>query len=99
MNTKKPDGNRADPRVGATKLGRRLYDLRTKAVRTMKLLSETEKGGRASIAEPRTGRELLQALRASGLVGMCRDRQDIGDSSEFARKLRERAQKRNQGGR
>jgi hypothetical protein len=45
--------------------------------------------------KPKTGRELLQALRASGLVGMWQDRQDIGDSSEFARRLRERAQKRN----
>lgn len=47
-----------------------------------------------SVAKPRTGRELLQALRASGLVGMWGDRQDIGDSSDFARKLRERAQQR-----
>lgn len=50
------------------------------------------------VAKPRTGRELLEALRASGLVGMWRDRQDIGDSSEFARKLRERAQKRHREG-
>jgi len=46
------------------------------------------------VAKPKTGKELLAALRASGLVGMWKDRKDIGDSSEFARKLRERAQKR-----
>ena len=48
----------------------------------------------AAVPKPRTGRELLQALRASGLVGIWRDRQDIGDSTEFARQLRDRAQKR-----
>lgn len=37
-----------------------------------------------------TARDLLN----SGLVGMWADREDIGDSSEFARKLREKAQKR-----
>lgn len=45
-------------------------------------------------AKPNTGRELVAALRASGLIGMWKDRSDIGDSSEFARKLREQAQKR-----
>jgi hypothetical protein len=40
-----------------------------------------------------TARELLQ----SGLVGMWRDRDDIGDSIEFARKLREAAQRRQAG--
>ncbi len=37
-----------------------------------------------------TARELLN----SGMVGLWRDRQDIGDSSQFARTLRERAQRR-----
>lgn len=45
--------------------------------------------------KPKTGRELLVALRSSGLVGMWKDRADISDSSEFARRLRETAQKRN----
>ena len=44
--------------------------------------------------KPKSGRELLEALRASGLVGMWRDREDIGAGSGFARKLRDRAQKR-----
>ena len=35
-----------------------------------------------------------QALLDSGLIGMWKDRDDIGDSAEFARKLREQAQKR-----
>jgi len=33
-------------------------------------------------------------LLKSGLVGMWKDREDIGDSSEFARKLRSRVEKR-----
>ena len=47
--------------------------------------------------KPRTGKELVKALRKSGLIGIWRDRADIGDSSEFARTLRERAQKRTRG--
>ena len=39
---------------------------------------------------PLTGKRLLE----SGLVGMWEDRTDIGDSVEFARKLREKAQRR-----
>lgn len=37
-----------------------------------------------------TARKLL----SSGLIGMWRDREDIGDSVAYARKLRERAQLR-----
>ena len=33
-------------------------------------------------------------LLKSGLVGLWKDREDIGDSSEFARKLRARVEKR-----
>jgi hypothetical protein len=42
--------------------------------------------------EPRgmTAADLLK----SGLVGIWKDREDIGDSSEFARKLRARVEKR-----
>jgi hypothetical protein len=47
--------------------------------------------------KPRTGRELIAALRATGLVGMWREKEDIGDSAEFARGLRERAQRRKKG--
>jgi hypothetical protein len=38
-----------------------------------------------------TGKGLLQALRNDGLVGMWADRTDIGDSSEFADRLRGRS--------
>jgi hypothetical protein len=40
-----------------------------------------------------SARDLLQ----SGLVGMWAERGDIGDSREFARRLREQAQTRRQG--
>jgi hypothetical protein len=44
--------------------------------------------------KPTTGKELLEALQRSGFIGAWKDRADIGDSSEFARRLRERAQSR-----
>ncbi len=40
--------------------------------------------------KPMTGSDLLK----SGLVGMCTERKDIGDSLEFARGLRKKAEKR-----
>ncbi|MCX6375855.1 MAG: hypothetical protein NTU88_07470, partial [Armatimonadetes bacterium] len=48
--------------------------------------------GPSEESEPRgiTASELLN----SGLVGIWADRDDIGDSSEFARKLRARVEKR-----
>jgi len=46
---------------------------------------------------PTTGRELLAALRSSGVVGMWKERTDISDSPEFARKLRQKAQRRERG--
>jgi hypothetical protein len=45
-------------------------------------------------APPVTGREHLQQLKDSGFVGMWKDRKDIGDSSEFARRLRESVEAR-----
>lgn len=41
-----------------------------------------------------TAKELVSAIRESGLIGMWKDRKDIKDSSEFARKLRKQASKR-----
>jgi hypothetical protein len=35
---------------------------------------------------------MLQELRATGAIGMWKDRTDIKDSSEFARELRTRSQ-------
>jgi hypothetical protein len=37
-------------------------------------------------------RGLLAEISDTGFVGMWKDREDIGDSAEFARRLRERAQ-------
>ncbi len=45
-----------------------------------------------------TNREMSASdLLHSGLVGMWADRMDIGDSREFARRLREQAQTRRRG--
>ena len=41
-----------------------------------------------------TAGELLKVLQEEGIIGMWKDRDDIGDSAEFARELRERATKR-----
>ena len=59
----------------------------------MRAIKAIPKVKRAS--KPRTGRELVQALRANGFIGAWKDRTDIANSSEFARALRDRAQKRN----
>jgi hypothetical protein len=42
----------------------------------------------SSSDRPRTAAELMRRLRENGLVGMWADRIDIGDSSEYARRLR-----------
>ena len=50
------------------------------------------------LIEPSVGRDRLaltaRLLRCSGLVGLWKDRQDIKDSTAYARQLREQAQKR-----
>jgi hypothetical protein len=46
----------------------------------------------------KTGRELLADLEAKGVIGLWADREDIGDSVEFARQLRERAWTRRRDG-
>lgn len=48
-----------------------------------------------NIPKPETGRELLEVLRQSGIVGIWHNRRDISDSQEYARRLRETAQERN----
>lgn len=56
-----------------------------------------ENVGRAEPADDRkegARSPTVQALLDSGLVGMWRDRTDIGDSVEFARRLRDEAQRR-----
>jgi hypothetical protein len=47
-----------------------------------------------SVADPAQPRLTVGRMRKSGLIGMWRDRTDIGDSSTFARQLREQAQQR-----
>jgi hypothetical protein len=37
-----------------------------------------------------TGKELVEELTANGMIGAWEDRDDIGDSVDFAQKLRER---------
>jgi hypothetical protein len=41
-----------------------------------------------------TAAEMLKIMEEEGFIGMWKDRDDIGDSVEFARKLREQAQRR-----
>jgi hypothetical protein len=43
---------------------------------------------------PMTASELFDAIQSSGLIGMWKNRTDIGDSSAYARELRRRAQER-----
>jgi hypothetical protein len=59
-----------------------------KALQTM--IAENSSRPSAAPEKPKTGREMLQALRANGFVGAWKDREDIGDSVEFARELRRR---------
>lgn len=41
-----------------------------------------------------TAAEMLKIMEEEGFIGMWKDRDDIGDSVEFARKLREQAERR-----
>ena len=43
---------------------------------------------------PITGADVVRRWKETGVIGAWADREDIGDSSEFARKLREEAQTR-----
>jgi len=49
---------------------------------------------RDRIAENASGKLTVGDIRRSGLLGMWKDREDIEDSSLYARQLRETAQKR-----
>ena len=57
-----------------------------------KIKSDTSERG--EISKPRTAKELAASLRKSGLVGMWKNRTDLIESTESARKLRERASRR-----
>lgn len=47
-----------------------------------------------SATRPKRQRLTARKLRRSGLIGLWKDRDDIGDSAVFARQLREQAQNR-----
>ena len=49
---------------------------------------------KAAAEKPATARELAAAIRKSGLVGMWKDRTEIGESRKFARNLRKLASAR-----
>lgn len=69
-----------------------LDDLRQVEFEDIRANQENEPG--SFEAKPRNGHELLEMLRQNGFVGMWADRTDIGDTLDFARKLRERASRR-----
>ncbi len=48
--------------------------------------------------KPKTAQELFRALTDNGFIGVWKDRTDIGDSSDYARKLRRRASTRHHDG-
>ena len=51
----------------------------------------------SSQGKPKTGQELYRALVENGFIGAWKDRTDIGDSVEYARLLRKRANERLRG--
>lgn len=62
---------------------------------TLALPAETAGQAVQVTVEPTASRTLTAAdLLQSGLVGLWADRTDLGDSQEFARRLREQAQTR-----
>jgi hypothetical protein len=99
-----PESDEERPAAATTRRGRtRLYaDAAEKQRAYRRRRSERLTNGQEPRADPsvelprklRTGKELVEELRASGLIGIWKDRTDIGDSVEFARLIRERAQKR-----
>jgi hypothetical protein len=63
--------------------------------KTAKATHDTTLDGRiTSTKRASTARELLEVLRETGVLGMWKDRTDIGDSTEFARQLRRLAETR-----
>jgi hypothetical protein len=62
--------------------------------RTKAKLTAREVDYDSNHAKPLTAKELVAAIRKSGLVGMWKDRDDVSDGVRFARKLRDQASKR-----
>jgi hypothetical protein len=48
----------------------------------------------ATEQKPITGKALLDALNAEGIIGLWRDREEIADSSHYAKELRAAAETR-----
>ncbi len=46
--------------------------------------------------KPKTGRELYQIIVENGLIGMWKDRTDIGDSVEYVQRLKDEGRERRQ---
>jgi hypothetical protein len=94
-----PDESAAAPRRGrprryANAAERQRAYRQRRAVRIAAAPKPHAESAAAPPRKLRTGRELLEELKASGFIGAWKDRTDIGDSVEFARRLRERAQRR-----
>lgn len=51
---------------------------------------------REAPSKPMTGRELYKILTENGLIGMWKDRTDIGDTLEFVQKLKDEGRERSQ---
>jgi len=66
---------------------RRLFENDTEPVMT-------EQDPPITAGKPLSGRDLLAALESAGIIGMWADRNDIGDSSDYARTLRRQAEQR-----
>jgi hypothetical protein len=79
----------------------RMCEAPARKIRARHLRLRPRRAGQAAVSgsgsaipaagKPKTGKELLEVLIASGFVGMWEDRTDIGDSAEYARRLRARA--------
>ena len=74
-----------------------MYCQTRESVGQIKLMTKTialESHQTVVTKKPMTGKDLVTVLRKTGLIGFWKGHTDIGDSREFARKLRERSQKR-----
>ena len=46
--------------------------------------------------KPKTGRELYKVLMENGLIGMWKDRTDMGDTLEYVQKMKDESRERRQ---
>jgi predicted nucleic acid-binding protein len=57
---------------------------------------EDENSATPDDQRPKTGRELYKILTENGLIGMWKDRTDIGDTLEFVQRLKDEGRERRQ---